>query len=73
MLRGRPAGGTRIRTVKELQATTGVTLPPGTEGTLLEGVAAGDGDQASDIFAARIGGVVMQVLREDVEEVPLPG
>jgi hypothetical protein len=71
MLKGRPAGGTRIRTLKEIQATSGLKLPAGTEGTLLETVVTGLQDESSDIFAARLDdGVVVQVLREDVEEVP---
>jgi hypothetical protein len=70
MLEGHPPEGTRIRTLKELQATSGIRLPAGTEGDLLQQVASDEPDSPDDIFVARLDGdVVLQVRRDDVEAV----
>jgi hypothetical protein len=74
MLKGRPAGGTRIRTRKELHATSGITVPAGTEGVLLDTVVSGVDTSSDDLFVARLAdGVVLQVRRDDVEEASPPG
>jgi hypothetical protein len=69
MIEGHPPEGTRIRTLKELYATSGLTLPAGTGGVLLQPVASDSPGSRDDLFVARLDGdVVLQVRRDDVEK-----
>jgi hypothetical protein len=63
----------RIRTVRQLEVTSGLTVPAGTEGVLLETISAGIEDAPGDLLVARLGGdVVVQVRRDDIEQAPTP-
>jgi hypothetical protein len=74
MLKGRPAGGTRIRTTRNLEATSGITVSAGTEGVLLDTVVSKGDTSPDDLFVARLAdGVVLQLRRDDVEQAPPSG